>query len=94
MAGGHGEWFVQDFASDGRPSSELASLVPEAAASRGALQTIAGSRSSELAALLSEPHEVIDGLPDARQVTRLAPDLYSDTIAPVYGRGPDARLPA
>lgn len=94
MAGGHGEWFVQDFAGDGQPASELASLAPDDAASRGALPTIAGSRANELAERLSSPRQVVEGSPDARQIMRLAPELLTDTIAPVYGRGPDARLPA
>lgn len=94
MAGGHGEWFVQDFAAEGRPASGLASLTPHDAAGRGAQPIIAGSRARDLADLLPDARRVVERLPDAREVLRLAPELLSATIAPVYGRGPDARLPS
>ncbi|HSG54339.1 MAG TPA: tRNA (adenosine(37)-N6)-threonylcarbamoyltransferase complex dimerization subunit type 1 TsaB, partial [Paracoccaceae bacterium] len=34
MAGGHGEWFVQDYGADGLPVSPLASMVPAQARQR------------------------------------------------------------
>lgn len=86
--GGHGEWFVADFAADGRPSGETASLTPEAARARRPAALIAGNR----AALLAEgtDAEALDLLPDAAAVTLLGPTLLTPALAPIYGRGPDA----
>ncbi|MCT2558302.1 tRNA (adenosine(37)-N6)-threonylcarbamoyltransferase complex dimerization subunit type 1 TsaB [Tsuneonella sp. YG55] len=94
MAGGHGEWFVQDFAAGGVPLTPLASLDPAAAAVRGASRQIAGSRASDLAALLEGDHRALSLLPDARRVNALAEGVTGGDTSPLYGRGPDARLPA
>ncbi|MEY4159764.1 MAG: hypothetical protein RLZZ136_385, partial [Pseudomonadota bacterium] len=51
MTGGHGEWFVQDFAADGAPASPLASLRPDLAASTLHHPLIAGSQAEALVAL-------------------------------------------
>jgi tRNA threonylcarbamoyladenosine biosynthesis protein TsaB len=90
MNGGHGEWFVQDFGADGLPIGELQSLNPPAAAARGAQRAIIGSRASDFAALLAGERQAIDCLPSARAVPLLPPELLTATLAPIYGRGPDA----
>ncbi len=92
MAGGHGEWFVQDFASDGLPPADAVSLTPPAAAARATSSVIAGSRAASLA-------EMLDGralglqtlLPDARQAMLLPPAILTNDLTPIYGRGPDAQ---
>lgn len=89
MNGGHGEWFVQDFA-DGKPLGALLSLIPVAAAARGGQALIVGSRAGDLAALLGEGHEAAALLPDARAVPLLPSSLLTPALAPIYGRGPDA----
>lgn len=94
MAGGHGEWFVQDFAAGGLSSGPLASLTPAAASARGARRAIAGTRAAELAALLGGEHEGIPLLPDASRISLLQDSPPTAAISPIYGRGPDARLPA
>lgn len=94
MAGGHGEWFVQDFAHRGRALTPLASLAPEAAAARGACGLIVGSRAEEFARLNDGVAVARHLLPDARMAGLLDQSHMSRTIAPIYGRGPDARLPA
>ncbi len=94
MTGGHGEWFVQDFAPGGIPLGEFASLAPRAAADRGAREVVAGSHAGDLAALLGENRQAIELLPDARRVNLLASQVIGDDASPLYGRGPDARLPA
>lgn len=94
MAGGHGEWFVQDFAEGGRPLTALASLSPEAAVARGALDHVAGTRAGELAALLATGAHGEHLLPDARMLPQMNSTQISCDIAPIYGRGPDARLPS
>ncbi len=92
MTGGHGEWFVQEFAPDGAALAPLTSLTPAQAASQGASALVAGSQAEALVALRGTG-TALTLLPDARQfaLLRLA-DLTADT-APLYGRGPDARLP-
>lgn len=94
MAGGHGEWFVQDFGTGGLPANTLASMTPAEAGARGALPVIAGSRASDLEMLLGRVAVSPTTLPDARHVQRLSPALLTDSVAPIYGRGPDARLPS
>jgi tRNA threonylcarbamoyl adenosine modification protein YeaZ len=91
MAGGHGEWFVQDFGADGLPEDKAVSLPPEEAKKRDRHPVIAGSRAAELAGTESI---VIELLPDARRFALFPAAVLTDDLAPIYGRGPDARLPA
>ena len=93
MAGGHGEWFMQDFGPGGAELGSLASLSPDAARRRGALPFVAGTRANDLAQILGDSVAVLPLLPDARRVGLLDERLFSETISPIYGRGPDARLP-
>jgi tRNA threonylcarbamoyladenosine biosynthesis protein TsaB len=93
MSGGHGEWFVQDFATDGAPATPLTSLVPAAAAARSVLPLVAGSQAAALADLLGDGHEVVELLPDAGDTPLLPPALITGDLTPIYGRSPDARLP-
>lgn len=87
--GGHGEWFVQDFAGRA-PAGELQSLVPSAAAARGARGMIAGNRAAEFAALLGEDRPAFDLLPDAARALLVPEPLLTRHLAPIYGRGADA----
>ena len=52
---------------------------------------IAGSQASALAAMLPDSPRVLELLPDAGEVRLLGDAVLTDTIAPIYGRGPDAR---
>jgi tRNA threonylcarbamoyl adenosine modification protein YeaZ len=97
--GGHGEWFVQDFAGGGMPIGEVQSLTPADAAARGGQSLVTGNRAREFAALLGGAREVIEHMPDARAVPLLASALLTPALTPIYGRGPDAtpmagRVPA
>ena len=94
MAGGHGEWFVQDFGARGVPATSLASLTPPDASARGAARLVAGSRAVELAALLGEDRDAREFLPEAKAMPLVDPSLLTHAVVPIYGRGPDARLPA
>lgn len=94
MTGGHGEWFVQDFTADGAPEDEGRSVTPEASRGRWNHALIAGERAIEKAALEGADHRALALLPDARFVREIRADLLSEALAPIYGRGPDARLPA
>jgi tRNA threonylcarbamoyladenosine biosynthesis protein TsaB len=92
MTGGHGEWFIQDFDAEGMSNAALASLTPAQAAAQHSLALVAGSQAEALVALRGNG-TALSLLPDARQFALLRPaDLSADT-APLYGRGPDARLP-
>lgn len=95
MAGGHGEWFVQNFDPFGLPQDEVQSLLPEEA--RKACQhpdAIAGSKAQALADLCGEQANVWERLPDASHAIYLPKQLLSATLTPIYGRAPDAALPA
>lgn len=94
MAGGHGEWFVQDFDAAGMPERRVASVGPADASTLLNHPTLAGNRARDKAAIEGPGGNVLDILPDARFVQALPEALFTDELAPIYGRGPDARLPA
>lgn len=89
MNGGHGEWFVQNFA-DGAPQDEARSLTPEAARAACRHDAIAGNRAGELAALFDESKLGLDLLPDARAAFLLGAEALTADLTPIYGRAPDA----
>lgn len=92
MTGGHGEWFVQDFAADGLPEQPLASLPSARAARTARHPLVAGSQAEALVKLRGRGTPVAL-LPDARFFPLLPPALLDSEPAPIYGRPPDARLP-
>ncbi|RKF21839.1 tRNA (adenosine(37)-N6)-threonylcarbamoyltransferase complex dimerization subunit type 1 TsaB [Altericroceibacterium spongiae] len=92
VTGGHGEWFVQDFARDGLPESELVSLGPEEAAQAARHAYVAGSQADALVSLRGNG-KALPLRPDARCALLLPRSLLSDRLSPLYGRGPDAKLP-
>lgn len=93
MTGGHGEWFVQGFAADGLPSRELAALLPEAAAAATTEALVAGTQAEALVAARGFG-EALPLWPDARELGALAEVHFRANPSPLYGRAPDARLPA
>jgi tRNA threonylcarbamoyl adenosine modification protein YeaZ len=94
IIGGHGEYFVQRFAKDGVIAiTPLASLSPEDAAARCGTDPIAGSGAEALRAA-GATGRTIAVHPDARKTALLPPALVSLPPSPIYGRAPDARLPA
>jgi tRNA threonylcarbamoyl adenosine modification protein YeaZ len=92
MTGGHGEWFVQPFGADGLPIADLASLTPEAAAAVST-DLIAGSQAEALVARRGSGR-ALPLHPDARSFALLPATLLGPADHPLYGRAPDARLPA
>jgi tRNA threonylcarbamoyl adenosine modification protein YeaZ len=90
--GGHGQWFVQNFAAHGRALEELASLTPDAAAVRAQAALVVGSQAEALVAQRGSG-EALPLWPDARSFPLLPPAALQDEVAPLYGRPPDARLP-
>jgi len=93
MTGGHGEWFVQNFDADGVPEAAVASLSPGEAAKYRSHKVIAGSQAHAKAVTEGAAHVVLDILPDARFVGAVPSTLLQSALSPIYGRGPDARLP-
>lgn len=93
MTGGHGEWFVQDFAADGLAQGEPRSLAPQAAVEHAEHALVAGSQAEALVRLRGTGR-ALPLLPDARCWPLLSAALVSERTAPIYGRAPDARLPA
>lgn len=92
MTGGHGEWFVQNFAADGTPEAALASLTPEKAAEAASHERVAGSKAAEL--IERRGHgSALPLLPDARRFAYLPSSLLTGELTPLYGRPPDAKLP-
>lgn len=90
MTGGHGEWFVQHFGADGLPETDLASAPPALAEARHGL--IAGSQAEALVARAGHGR-ALNLLPDANHFALIDPALVGTSLAPLYGRPPDARLP-
>jgi tRNA threonylcarbamoyl adenosine modification protein YeaZ len=93
MTGGHGEWFCQRFDASGRPLGQVASFRPDEAAALLTAPVVAGSQAAALVAARGTGIAV-SLWPDAHRfhampITALLPDAK-----PVYGRAPDARLPA
>lgn len=93
MTGGHGEWFVERFDADGRPAAELASLVPDEAGKLAGDDLVAGSQAEALVALRGFG-TALPIWPDARAFAALPTVALTGDTAPLYGRAPDARLPA
>ncbi len=93
MTGGHGEWFVQQFAASGTAVSEPVSLTPDLAAAQPASACVSGSQAEALHALRGGDRTVLTLLPDARRFALLDPAALIADPRPAYGRGPDARLP-
>ena len=92
MTGGHGEWFVQDFGADAEARDALSSLTPAQAATTVAHELVAGSQAEALIALRGTG-TALALLPDAREFPLLPAVVLDSDLAPIYGRGPDARLP-
>ena len=92
MTGGHGEWFVQDFGTDGMPLDDVASLTPDTAAMRRTQDILAGTRAEDLGAMIGVASAPII-LPNASDVLLVPDALLREQLSPLYGRAPDAKLP-
>jgi tRNA threonylcarbamoyl adenosine modification protein YeaZ len=89
--GGHGEWFVQDFAADGLPETKVVSQTPATAQGDIHYSLAAGNRARELLEFDGAGMVTLDILPDAAAVPQLNPALLTHDLAPIYGRGADAK---
>lgn len=93
MNGGHGEYFVQNFAEGGRAEDDVRSLAPEQAALAARHKVIAGNKALALADMLDDGRIALDLLPDANYAFLLSDARLTTDLTPVYGRGPDAKVP-
>ena len=93
MTGGHGEWFCQRFDALGRALGPVASYRPDQAASLLTASLVAGSQAAALVAARGNG-TALPLWPDARAFTALLANVVTPDPHPVYGRAPDARLPA
>ncbi|MFC0204323.1 tRNA (adenosine(37)-N6)-threonylcarbamoyltransferase complex dimerization subunit type 1 TsaB [Novosphingobium soli] len=93
MTGGHGEWFAQGFAADGATLRPLASLRPDAAAAQTREDLVAGNQAEALVAARGHGR-ALPLWPDARAFLQLPAEALLADTRPLYGRAPDARLPA
>jgi tRNA threonylcarbamoyl adenosine modification protein YeaZ len=89
--GGHGEWFVQDFAADGLPETKVISQTPATAQGDIHYSLAAGNRARELLEFDGAGMVTLDILPDASAVPLLNPALLTPALTPIYGRGADAK---
>ena len=94
MNGGHGDWFIQHFDAEGDPQDHVRSLAPADAKIAAIHGLIGGNRAQELVQLFDSNRQVFVTLPDASQTLSLRQADLSSDIAPIYGRGPDAKLPS
>ncbi|MFT4056406.1 MAG: tRNA (adenosine(37)-N6)-threonylcarbamoyltransferase complex dimerization subunit type 1 TsaB [Novosphingobium sp.] len=92
-SGGHGEWFVESFAANGTGMHALASLRPDAAVASAIEDLVVGSQAQALVAARGFGR-ALPLLPDARAFPLLPSSSLLAEIHPLYGRGPDAKLPA
>ncbi|MEO1731250.1 MAG: tRNA (adenosine(37)-N6)-threonylcarbamoyltransferase complex dimerization subunit type 1 TsaB [Pseudomonadota bacterium] len=90
MNGGHGEWFVQNFARDGQAEGSVRSLAPEQACQTSVHDVIIGNRAKELAELCKGEKIALDLLPDASKAYLLHESHFTNDLSPIYGRPPDA----
>jgi tRNA threonylcarbamoyl adenosine modification protein YeaZ len=93
IPGGHGELFVQCFATGVTPLGPLLSLTPDAAG-RAVTQSLVLGAGAEALVAARGHGTAIAAVPDASEVMRLPPTLAALSPTPLYGRAPDAKLPA
>ncbi|HKT84693.1 MAG TPA: tRNA (adenosine(37)-N6)-threonylcarbamoyltransferase complex dimerization subunit type 1 TsaB [Novosphingobium sp.] len=93
MTGGHGEWFTEGFNPRGQSTRPLASLSPAEAATATIENLVAGNQAQALVGARGHG-AAIEIWPDARAYSLLPPDAFAQETHPLYGRAPDARLPA
>ena len=92
MSGGHGEWFLGEFGTDGAALAPPRSMAPAAAAVAAQAELVAGSQAAALVTARGFG-QALTVLPDARQLLLLDPVLLTSAVQLHYGRAPDARLP-
>lgn len=93
IPGGHGELFVQSFRRGPEPEGAIASLPPGEAARTVDAPLVVGAGAAALVAARGSG-EAMEAVPDAADLVLLPPALAALPPAPLYGRAPDAKIPA
>ena len=93
MNGGHGEWFVQSFDESGIPHAAHRSLKPDEAAQSIEEEVVTGTKAKALVETRGYG-KAIEAHPDARLFDLMPASLLTENLAPLYGRAPDAKVPA
>jgi hypothetical protein len=91
MTGGHGEYFFQRFDHNGAAIVPASSLAPVEAARKSLAPYVVGNAAEALCQLRGNGHPIATE-PDARQF-HVLPSVCREPLTPLYGRGPDAKLP-
>ena len=90
MLAGHGEYFLQNFSSNGKALEPFAALTPEQAKGAVKADIIAGSAATELATSVgSDIHFPI--LPNAKYIYLVSDEMKKMPATATYGRKPDAQ---
>lgn len=90
MIGGHGEYFVQNFAANGSAIDDLISLPPATALLHAKAYHFAGSAAHSLADLTNGV-TVQATLTNAAKAVLLSKGYEYLDVTPIYGREPDAK---
>ena len=90
LEGGHGEVFMQVFAADLSPRTDMVSLKPDAALAALDGRRAVGNGVRWLAAL-DDGLDLTEALPDAATAVLLPAHLTALPPRPIYGRAPDAK---
>lgn len=93
IPGGHGELFVQSFRRGPEPEGAIASLPPGEAARAVDAPLVVGAGAAALVAARGSG-EAMEAVPAAADLVLLPPALAALPPAPLYGRAPDAKIPA
>lgn len=93
VAGGHGELFVQSFDLDRLPAGDAANLPPADAAALVGAELVIGSGATALVDARGWG-ETREAFPSASNALAIPEPLRRLAPKPLYGRAPDARVPA
>lgn len=93
MEGGHGDWFVQPFNAAGAPTGPFRAMSPDEAIAHCPHEIVVGSRAKAFVERRGwgKAHELY---PNAISSYKIPGDQLTSNLTPIYGRAPDARLPA
>lgn len=92
MTGGHGEWFFQRFDSRALALAGMVSCSPSDVLAQARAPVVAGSQAAAVAERTGARAMTLR--PDARAFALLDRAGWLASTSPIYGRAPDARLPA
>lgn len=93
MEGGHGDWFLQPFNFARQPLGVCRTMSPGNAVVEYPQEIVVGSRASAFVERRGWG-KAFEVLPNAAWAWQLPGELLTSNITPLYGRAPDARLPA